>query len=1012
MASDYKSIREDNIKRRGTEFDDIGTLISEQLYSDRTHFIFELLQNAEDALERRFANDPNSKLARRVKFILYDDRLEFRHFGQLFTEDDVKSICDVLKGTKTDDATQIGRFGIGFKSVYAFTSSPRIHSGDEHFIIERYIRPDAITPEPGLAKDETLFVFPFDHEKHLAKEAFAKISKRLRNLGPEILLFLHNIDEIEWVNTESGNGGTYSRKLKVKGDSRHISVTSTSRDLLKEEQWLIFRSDVSSVFDNAFVEVAFKLVKDAESKKDTIQKLTTSPLVAYFPTELDTRLGFLLQGPFRTTPARDNLLKEDQCNINLVKVAVDFIPHLLKSIKTHGLLSVNFLNTLPLIMSDHEDSFFYPIVEAIRLALKTEELLPTASGSFTNAKSARLAENQDIRTLLNQKTLQNMFLSQSKLKWLSGEINNTDTYALYNYMVYELDITTVDLNIILACLNNEFLSQQDDKWIMSLYRYFLKQGEYWIIDNHKLKGKPIIRLSDNTHVEPFDYNGTPNAYLPIAEESKSKTPLVKPSIANNKNAYKFLVRLGLKEVDIVAEVHAIILPRYMRETGTISQRTHKTDIKKIFHAFKLASKEDSEALKNKLQQTPFILSYNNISKGKEYKRPEETYIGTSQLKQYFAGSDEVWFVKKQYEDNAIWLFKQLGVADNVRVSRNLPGPDGQVILRKRHRYHIRGLGGFDPYIEVDGLQNAISLKHKAVSEYIWNTIAIRHATCVEGIIEESPRQDYSNSDKREVESDFGKTLRNCMWLPDKKGKFQRPNKLKLEDLPRSFKRDDKLAQALGMKKDILGRLAKKAGVSIEDIKLAKRLRKNPKIRKEFEDRLNSQLNLPLFPVRTSNNPERRTEKVQRQYLEAVDKKYELKNRSNRSTKSNIDPVIWLRNQYKNESDELICQICKHEMPFKKRNGDYYFEHVEIFDRHILPKEHEAQFIALCPLCAAKYKEFVKKEIEAMNQLKIKLISADKLEVPIIFDTKDCSIEFVETHLHDIKVILNEQNDSE
>ena len=90
MPSDYKKICADNIKRRGNEFDDIGRLISEQLYSDRSHFIYELLQNAEDALERRFKQYPDDNSRCGVQFRLFHNRLEFRHFGILFTEDDVK----------------------------------------------------------------------------------------------------------------------------------------------------------------------------------------------------------------------------------------------------------------------------------------------------------------------------------------------------------------------------------------------------------------------------------------------------------------------------------------------------------------------------------------------------------------------------------------------------------------------------------------------------------------------------------------------------------------------------------------------------------------------------------------------------------------------------------------------------------------------------------------------------------------------------------------------------------
>lgn len=53
MSSDYASIRESNERKYGTEISRIGQMLLADRYDDRTHFIFELLQNAEDALARR-----------------------------------------------------------------------------------------------------------------------------------------------------------------------------------------------------------------------------------------------------------------------------------------------------------------------------------------------------------------------------------------------------------------------------------------------------------------------------------------------------------------------------------------------------------------------------------------------------------------------------------------------------------------------------------------------------------------------------------------------------------------------------------------------------------------------------------------------------------------------------------------------------------------------------------------------------------------------------------------------
>ena len=134
MTSDYARIAAENVKKFGTDIELYGPVLLAHLYSDQTHFIYELLQNAEDAE------------ATTVTFRLFGDHLELVHDGRPFNEADVKGICGLVEGTGTHDLTRIGKFGIGFKSVYAYTRSPEVHSGDEHFRIENYVHPGAIKP--------------------------------------------------------------------------------------------------------------------------------------------------------------------------------------------------------------------------------------------------------------------------------------------------------------------------------------------------------------------------------------------------------------------------------------------------------------------------------------------------------------------------------------------------------------------------------------------------------------------------------------------------------------------------------------------------------------------------------------------------------------------------------------------------------------------------------------------------------------------------------------------------
>ena len=58
--------------------DDITLDLFQDLYPDKAHFLYELLQNAEDAA------------ASKVRFVLYEDRLLFEHNGKPFDCEDVR----------------------------------------------------------------------------------------------------------------------------------------------------------------------------------------------------------------------------------------------------------------------------------------------------------------------------------------------------------------------------------------------------------------------------------------------------------------------------------------------------------------------------------------------------------------------------------------------------------------------------------------------------------------------------------------------------------------------------------------------------------------------------------------------------------------------------------------------------------------------------------------------------------------------------------------------------------
>ena len=177
---------------------------------------------------------------------------------------------------------------------------------------------------------------------------------------------------------------------------------------------------------------------------------------------------------------------------------------------------------------------------------------------------------------------------------------------------------------------------------------------------------------------------------------------------------------------------------------------------------------------------------------------------------------------------------------------------------------------------------------------------------------------------------------------------------------------------------------------------------------EVMERVEAERRKPEFPERPSQDPERRGERIAQQHAESRQKEYEIRERSVRASRGEVHPSTWLREQYTNRHGQMICQICQEEMPFKKRDGEYYFEAVEALSKKYFPREHESQFVALCPLCAAMYEEFIKRQKSSMSELHEALTVSDGLEIPLELGERKTRLRFVETHMVDMRAVLGKR----
>src|SRR5262249_52821455 len=128
---------------------------------------------------------------------------------------------------------------------------------------------------------------------------------------------------------------------------RRVSLSSGRPLGRGDEQWFVWERGLGALgHPEQRVEIAFLVQGPADSPR--LIRREGSPLVVFFPTEKETFLGFVIQGPYRTTPARDNVPEHDEWNEALVRETAALLADVLAGLRDEGLLTVEVLRALPL----------------------------------------------------------------------------------------------------------------------------------------------------------------------------------------------------------------------------------------------------------------------------------------------------------------------------------------------------------------------------------------------------------------------------------------------------------------------------------------------------------------------------------------------------------------------------------------------------------------------------------------------------------------------------------------
>lgn len=1027
--SDFIKLSEDKkewvrLSRETNMFNGIMRLLTE-LYPDNAHFVYELLQNAQDT-------NKDNQIPTTVRFILSKDELEFEHYGKKkFDFNDVKAITSIGEGTKREDRTNIGKFGAGFKSVFAYTDTPRIHSGSFHFQITDLVVPEQISPIHS--EDKTQFIFPFNkaETEKSASKAVSEIERELRGLGSESLLFLKSINKIEYLLPDGDTFGYMERITEPDGLIRiKVSAPNVGDD---ERYWLRYEDTITVSEENNIpvectISIAYRVVKNTKDGRNTdwrIEAINPKPgnVFIYFPAvKENSGLRFYINAPFASTVARDSV-RECEENRLLCEGISDLVTQSLWDIKERGLLTMDFLAVLPNIQ-DEMDPQYEPIRRAIISAFQNEPLVPTKNGSHASAKSlyygpAKISEVIDDADLSLLTGYNTPLWAKNPQQLSSREDRFLKSLGIEEWGYEELESTfnPYDEDEIIKIDN--WLEKKSDQWLMRLFALLdYAYDEHDVSVDNELR---IVRTTNNK------LEKASNVYFAsdYPKNMTKKPNFVKPetfdsgtAVNRKKAARSFLVQLGVKEYTEAEKEKmqvSALADKYAVTTPNVPVAQHLKDIKRF-----LGCENFTELLDEKL----FVLDENDV-----YRAPNSVCspIIDVMIEEMKLQSDYKKFcVSNHYEvlddneyDKFISIIGEMGAMTKLSV----------VLDRNYYKidYTI-------PMIEKIIAILPRSVNKIAFAKLIWDATQQCNFRDIENI-KTRPDGRYSFRIQYNTPTTIVKILSENAWIPDKAGRLYLPKDISVEMLPDGFEMKDgssRLFDALNFGKSIQSAEAEADAKKMEQQQKVQQRDEALRIlgitRSEFEIletakaegvdpfatvsgeiSKNRKSKQPVFPQRTVSNPERRANKIAQSFSASEKISYELRERSVRTTASSVDPRIMLRSEYTNDDGEMVCQICQEEMPFKGRDEQYYFEAVEAFD---IANESEQNHLALCPLCAAKFKEFIKRDKRAWKELADVFCESSDSEIPVLLDG-EISIRFTEAHMHDLKIILleNERNAS-
>jgi len=1003
--------------------DEINLDIFEEFYPDRAHFVYELLQNAEDAG------------ATEVSFTLLPDRLLCEHDGRPFTLEDVTSITGIHDSTKAQSQDKIGKFGVGFKSVFVYSQTPSVRSGAFSFQIVQQVLPVEIVSDPVLGR-RTRFEFPFDNAKKPPKDAHAEIAAGLNGLDAKSLLFLSGLKSVKW---QIGKAAAGEVLRDIHSDVHFEVLKQTGGSTTSTSHFLKFDQAVPGL-EKQHVAIAFPLdflpgISQFEGRRPIAEQLKIIPaelgsVAVFFPAVNETSgLRFHIHGPFVPAMSRASI-KETDANTPLFEQLATLAAQSLHRIKALDLLTPEFLAVLP-NPQDQIPRRYQGIRAAIIEEMKSGPLTPTHDRKHAPARHL-IQARASLKSLLSERDI-GFLVSHDDDSPPLWAIGATQRNNRVDQFLGGLSIREWGLDQFIELLRQKareedglFPTKPDEKFLSWLKQksatwtqafYVLLQDEA----NHPsyvFNSLRIVRLTGGAL-------GLPNLSFFAAESPDDDVPTVEKAVYASGTSKKqqdaarsFLLEIGVREIGESEQVELILKRRYTKDAELPDDATYLNDLKRFVT---LAEKQPETA---KLFTDFYILQ----AEDGNWYRPRHIYLDKPYL-----DTDLSAYYKPLKQDSDPELlhsrYLQCGL-DAKRLGRfaQAAGATASLEIRQgscRHnpeRSHLYSAGGNWTYNGIDcdyfipRLDQLLGTPSLQLSRLIWRTLMSvpSYADYLQATFRRNASHGSNTAASRLVHE-----LRAARWVPQGDGDFVSPAEALRELLPEGFPFDPGYRWLKAVRFGEVAALqsteaaqdeatAKRFGFPDADTarRLAERLSALPEssveeLLTELENR-----NKPAIPDREPASPKRRADNVRERAINDPDKETELRLRSVATSKKDdikAEAEMYLRERYRNREGEMTCQICKRPLPFKLDNGQEYFEAVPFLPE--LRKYHAENYLALCPNHSAMFrlvngsKETLREAFQALKGNELAVVLAER----------ELTVFFNKLHIIDLKAVLETED---